>query len=104
ADPSGIEASHLQTSPNSTFTADFDAELNGWFEPWPSVSVAVKGFIAETGTRFWRVQALDGAGNLGPWSPVRTIIIQNPQPPPAPTLASPPANGRFGPGNVNFAR
>jgi hypothetical protein len=104
ADASGIQAYHVQLSPNAEFRNDFESELEGWFEPWQPTSVMVKGFsISETGDWWWRVQALDRAGNLGPWSSVRTITVNDPAPPPAPILLSPPNDGRFGPGNVTFA-
>ncbi|HEV8685786.1 MAG TPA: hypothetical protein VGQ84_00790, partial [Gaiellaceae bacterium] len=104
ADPSGIAAYHLQVSPNLTFTNDFAAELAGWFEPWVPTSLAVRSFLSSnTGTWYWRVQALDGANNLGQWSAVSTINIQSPSPPAAPTLVSPPNGGRFAPGNVTLA-
>jgi hypothetical protein len=102
ADPSGIAAYHLQGSPNSTFTNDMTAELNGWFEPWQPRSVHVQGFsVSHTGTFSWRVQALDGAGNLGPWSAVRTIKVVDP-PLTAPTLVQPANGGQFAPGSVTF--
>src|SRR5262249_22484184 len=104
ADASGIAAYHLQVSPNSQFTNTFDAELAGWFEPWVPTSLAVKDFLSSTpGTWYWRVQALDGANNLGPWSAPRTINVVSPAPPPAPTPLSPPNGGRFGPGSVILA-
>lgn len=103
-DPSGIEAYHIQISPNSTFTNDINAELTGWAELWVPTSLVVKDFnVSQVGTFYWRVQALDGAGNLGPWSAVRTITVNSPTPPPAPTLVSPPNAGFFGPGNIIFA-
>jgi hypothetical protein len=104
ADASGIQAYHVQLSPNAEFRNDFQSEIEGWWEPWLPTSVMVKGFsISETGDWWWRVQALDRAGNLGPWSPVRTITVNDPAPPPAPVLQSPPNNGRFAPGDVTFA-
>ena len=86
SDPSGIQAYHVQISPNPDFIDDIDAELSGWFEPWVPASLVVDDFsVSETGDFFWRVQALDGAGNLGPWSAVRSFNVLNPPPPPAPT-------------------
>ncbi|HEV8687592.1 MAG TPA: hypothetical protein VGQ84_09965 [Gaiellaceae bacterium] len=102
ADPSGIAAYHLQGSPNPTFTNDFNAELRGWFEPWLPTSVLVQGFsVSHTGTFYWRVQALDRAGNLGPWSAVRTINVVDP-PLTTPTLVRPANGGSFAPGSVTF--
>jgi hypothetical protein len=101
ADPSGVAAYHLQFSPNAGFVNDFNAELNGWFEPWLPTSVAV--FTAgHSGTFFWRVQALDRAGNLGPWSAVRSLTVAS-STPAAPNLVSPPDAGQFAPGTVAFA-
>jgi hypothetical protein len=65
-DESGVEAYQLQISPN----AEFDASRAGirWWEPWTPTSIAVTDFsISETGSFWWRVRVLDGAGNLGPW-------------------------------------
>jgi hypothetical protein len=101
ADPSGIAAYHIQLSPNPEFNNTFQAELDGWYEVWLPSSVDVKGFsVSDTGTYSWRVQALDGAGNLGPWSATRAITVQSPTPPDAPVLVSPPNLGRFAPGNI----
>ncbi|MDX6591727.1 MAG: hypothetical protein QOJ13_923 [Gaiellales bacterium] len=101
SDPSGIEAYHLQISPNPTFTNTRDNVFSGWHEPWHPTSLAVKGFsVSETGTFYWRVQALDKANNLGPWSAVRTFTVSSPTPPAAPTLASPPSGQRYGPGSI----
>jgi hypothetical protein len=102
SDPSGIAAYHVQGSPNPTFTNDITAELNGWFEHWHPTSVLVQGFsVSHTGTFSWRVQALDRAGNLGPWSAVRTIKVVDPPLTP-PTLVSPANGGQFAPGSVTF--
>lgn len=93
-DASGIEAYHVQVSPNPTFTNNLQAELDGWFEQWMPASVVVKDFsISETGTFYWRVQVLDRAGNLGPWSAVRTITAQDPPPPATPTPTPTPVPG-----------
>ncbi|HEY3108188.1 MAG TPA: hypothetical protein VGL23_05515, partial [Chloroflexota bacterium] len=101
ADPSGVAAYHLQFSPNAGFVNDFNAELNGWFEPWLPTSVAVFT-VGHSGTFFWRVQALDRAGNLGPWSAVRSLTVAS-STPAAPNLLSPPDAGQFAPGAVAFA-
>lgn len=101
ADASGIRAYHVQVSPNAEFKNDITAELNGWWETWEFSSLMIRSFsVSNTGTFWWRVQALDGAGNLGPWSAVRRIVVNSPTPPDAPILASPPDGGRFGPGNI----
>jgi hypothetical protein len=87
SDPSGIAAYHVQISPNSTFTDNFDAELAGWFEPWERTSLAAKVPGSTPGTWYWRVQALDGANNLGPWSVVRTFNVASSPPPGSSGLA-----------------
>ena len=103
ADPSEIRAYHIQTSPNAAFRNDFDSQLRGWRESWMPTSIDVQDFsVSRTGTFYWRVQALDGANNLGPWSSVRSFTVESPTPPAAPTLVSPPNAGRFGPGTVIF--
>jgi hypothetical protein len=102
-DGSGIAAYHIQVSRSPTFTNDINTEFSGWYEAWVPHSVEVKSFgISQTGTHHWRVQALDGANNLGPWSETRTVVVQDPTPPDAPVLVSPPNNGRFAPGNIVF--
>ena len=101
ADASGIAAYHLQLSPNPAFDQSQAVGLFSWWEPWLPTSIAVKGFsISEARTWYWRVRALDRANNLGPWSAVRTINVQSPTPPAAPTLASPPNGGRYAPGDI----
>ena len=101
-DESGIRAYQLQISPNAEFSFTRD-NLVKWWEPWTPTSIEVKDFsISQTGDYWWRVRALDGAGNLGPWSSVWTFTVNDPAPPAAPTLASPPNNGRFAPGNIVF--
>jgi hypothetical protein len=92
-DPSGVEAYHIQVSPNSTFTDTIIAQLNGWFETWVSVSQASTDF--PTGTFFWRVRTLDSAHNLSPWSDVRSFTVGTPVPPPAPTLLNPANDARL---------
>jgi hypothetical protein len=100
-DTSGIAAYHIQVSRSPTFTNDVNTEFSGWYEAWVPHSVEVKSFgISQTGTHHWRVQALDGANNLGPWSEVRTVVVHDPAPPEAPVLVSPPNNGRFAPGSI----
>jgi hypothetical protein len=103
-DESGIAAYHLQLSPNPTFTNDIAAELRGWFEPWLPSSLLVTGFsVSQNATWYWRVQALDRAGNLGPWSAVRTLNAVDPPVSPAPTLLSPANGGKHAPGNITFS-
>jgi hypothetical protein len=36
ADPSGVEAYHIQVSPNSTFTDTLLAQLQDWYESYPA--------------------------------------------------------------------
>jgi hypothetical protein len=104
SDESGIEAYHLQVSPNPDFRPDPGSVAGTFYEAWRPTSVdVVQRSISNTGTMYWRVQTLDGANNLGPWSAVRTFTVQSPTPPPAPVLVNPPNNGRFGPGDVTFA-
>lgn len=45
------------------------------------------------GPYWWRVRAIDGAGNIGAWSAVRKVTVDT-QAPPAPILIS-PSNGAF---------
>ncbi len=106
ADPSGIRAYHVQVSPNPEFRNDFQAELDGWYEPWSPTSFASYFYCCGfTRTYSWRVQALDAAGNLGPWSAVRTYRVQQTTSTAltAPVLTSPPNGGRYQPGSVIFA-
>ncbi|HVG18607.1 MAG TPA: hypothetical protein VNI02_06105, partial [Blastocatellia bacterium] len=93
ADPSGVEAYHIQVSPNSTFNDTIIAQLNGWYETWASASQAATDF--PTGTFFWRVRTLDSAHNLSTWSAVRSFTVGTPVPPPAPTLLSPANDARL---------
>ncbi len=99
-DESGVGAYHIQFSPNPEFRNDFAAELDGWFEAWLPTSVAVFT-VGDPGTFSWRVQVLDGAGNLGPWSAVRTVVVESSTPAKV-TLLGPPNNGKFAPGDVSF--
>lgn len=92
ADPSGVEAYHIQVSPNSSFTDTLVAQLTGWFESWVSPSQAATDF--PTGTFFWRVRTLDSAHNLSAWSAVRSFTVGTPAPPPAPSLLSPANDSR----------
>jgi hypothetical protein len=52
-------------------------------------------------TYYWRVQAVDGAGNQSGWSDVWQFTIGT-TPPPAPTLISPPNNSRLGENTPTF--
>jgi hypothetical protein len=91
-DPSGVEAYHIQVSPNSTFTDTIISQLNGWYETWVSASQAGTDF--PRGTFFWRVRTLDSAHNLSAWSDVRSFTVGTPVPPPAPTPLSPANDAR----------
>lgn len=103
-DESGIEAYHVQVSPNSTFTQDAGSIAGTFHENWHNVSYAVVNrSVSNTGTMYWRVRALDGAHNMGPWSAVRTFTVQSPTPPAQVILSSPANGGRYAPGNVTFA-
>lgn len=106
ADGSGVAAYHVQVSPNPEFRNDFDAELRGWFEPWLPTSVMVTSFslAVEIGTFHWRAQALDGVGDLGPWSELRSFTIPDVAVQPPPTPLNPPNNGKFRPGDIPFER
>ena len=100
SDPSGVEAYHIQVSPNPAFSDTIIAELNGWFETWVFDSQAGTDFpTVFTGTFYWRVRTLDSAHNLSAWSPVRSFIVGEPAPPSTPTLVS-PANGASLPPNT----
>ena len=104
SDSSGIEAYHVQVSPDPTFRPDLGTIAGSFHENWHSVSFAVVDrSISNTGTFYWRVQALDRAHNMGPWSAVRTFTVASPTPPAQVTLLSPPNNGRYAPGNITFA-
>ena len=90
ADPSGVEAYHIQVSPNPTFTDNLVAQLRGWYEMWVTPSQDATDFPSVfTGTFYWRVQTLDSAHNLSAWSQVRTFVVGQPVPPSTPTLVSP---------------
>lgn len=104
ADASGVKVYHLQVSPRSDFIEDPSLLAGSYHENWPLTSFAVvPRSVSNTGTFYWRVQALDRAGNLGPWSAVRTFNVQSPTPPPAPVLTNPANSGRYAPGNVTLA-
>jgi hypothetical protein len=102
-DASGIEAYHIQISKDPGFVNDIRVGFSSWHEAWVPTSVEVRDFnISQTGTFSWRVQALDKAGNLGPWSAVRTVTVNSPTPAAAPVLVSPPNGSRFAPGTVTL--
>ncbi len=106
ADASGIKAYHVQVSPNPEFRNDFQSELDGWYEPWsPTSFESYFHCCGYSRTYSMRVQALDTAGNLGPWSAVRTFRVQEATTTvlTAPVLTSPPNNGRYRPGSIIFA-
>jgi hypothetical protein len=102
ADESGIEAYFVQVSPNPSFTGE--GGLAGTFyEAWvPSSVDVVSRSVSNTGTMYWRIRALDGANNLGPWSAVRSFAVGDSTPPTAPVLESPPNGRRLAPGSVTF--
>jgi hypothetical protein len=104
ADPSGIRAYHVQVSPNPEFREDAGSLAGSFHENWHKDSFAVVDrSISNTGTFYWRVQALDGANNMGPWSATRTFTVGSPQPAAQVTLSSPPSGGRYAPGSITFA-
>jgi hypothetical protein len=101
---SGILAYHVQMSPNPGFVDDPTDITATFYEAWLPTSVAVvPRSQSNTGTMYWRVQALDGANNLSPWSPARTFTVASPAPPAVPTLVSPPNGGTYAPGSISFA-
>ena len=108
-DPSGIRAYHVQVSPNAEFRNDLQAEFDDWYEPWSPTSFDSYFYCCSDSTNLtysMRVQALDNAGNLGPWSPVRTYRLVSGSTSTAltaPTLTSPPNNGRYAPGSITLA-
>ncbi len=105
-DASGIAAYHLQVSPNPEFRHDFQAELDDWYEAWSPTSLDMEFLCCgQTRTFSMRVQTLDGVGNLGPWSPVRTfnLVQATTTALTAPTLTSPANGGRHAPGSITFA-
>lgn len=103
-DPSGIRAYHVQVSPDPNFRQDAGSIAGTFHENWHTVSFAVVNrSVSNTGTFYWRVRALDGANNMGPWSATRTFTVANPTPPAQVTLLSPPNGGRYAPGNVTLA-
>lgn len=81
ADPCGGITYRIQVDDDSTFSTPVVDVSN------LSASNHTSAPLAE-GTYWWRVQATDGAGNLGPWSAVWTVTIDT-TPPPAPLLAAP---------------
>ena len=108
-DASGIRAYHVQVSPNAEFRNDLQAEFDDWYEPWSPTSFDSYFYCCSDSTNLtysMRVQALDGAGNLGPWSAVRTYRLvsgSSSQALTAPTLTSPPSGGRYAPGSITLA-
>lgn len=104
SDPSGIEAYHVQVSPDPNFRQDPGSIAGSFHENWHSVSYAVVDrSVSNTGTFYWRVQALDRAHNMGPWSATRTFTVASPTPPAQVTLVSPANGGRYAPGNITLA-
>jgi hypothetical protein len=102
-DPSGIEAYHVQVSPNPSFRDPRTISVT-FYEAYKPTSVdLVPRSVSNTGLMYWRVRALDEAHNFGPWSAVRTFTVDAPTQPDTPILESPPNNSRFAPGNVTFA-
>ena len=105
-DASGIAAYHLQVSPNPEFRHDFQADLDDWYEAWSPTSFDMEFLCCgQTLTFSMRVQTLDGAGNLGPWSAVRTfnLVQATTTALTAPALTSPANGGRYAPGAITFA-
>ncbi|HYG82923.1 MAG TPA: hypothetical protein VD861_21175, partial [Pyrinomonadaceae bacterium] len=97
-DTSGVEAYHIQVSPNAAFTDGNNARTSGWFEKWvPASEVSTDFSQSFVGTFYWRVQTLDRAHNLSAWSEVRTFTVGAPVPPAAPNLVYLPNSARVPP-------
>ncbi|MEJ7615400.1 MAG: hypothetical protein WKF30_00165 [Pyrinomonadaceae bacterium] len=105
SDASGVEAYHIQISPNAAFADSRIARLSGWFEKWIPVSQASADFgTSFVGTFYWRVQTLDRTHNLSAWSAVRTFTVSTPTPPASPTLTTPANNAQLPPSQaITFA-
>jgi hypothetical protein len=80
--PSGVSYYALEISTSSTFNGYQYTTTSGTSKQAP---------ILADGTWYWRVEAVDNVGNVGPWSATRSITVDT-TPPSTPTLQS-PSNG-----------
>jgi hypothetical protein len=90
-DTGGISRYTIQVSPSSSFsTTIIDVNIDG--SPPESSFTPVTNL--SLGTYFWRVQAVDGVGNVGPYSNTLSFTITNDfTGPTAPSLIAPANNG-----------
>jgi hypothetical protein len=80
--PSGVSYYAVEISTSSTFNGYQFATTSGTSKQAPSLA---------DGLWYWRVEAVDNVGNIGPWSATWSITIDT-TPPSTPTLQS-PSNG-----------
>ncbi len=69
ADPSGV-VYEVQVDENAAFDAPLLYTVAGL-----AVSEQVLPWIGDGVTRYWRVRAVDGSGNVGPWSAVFSFTV-----------------------------
>ena len=85
SDASGIQGYEVQVDADAGFSAPLE------WSGAPVPSTVVSGALAE-GAHFWRVRALDRAGNSSAWTAARTFTTDLTAPP-APALLTPPDGG-----------
>lgn len=61
--------SEIQVSPNTSFSV-----LN--HDAYSESNIYPADYFDGTGVRYWRVRYIDGAGNAGPWSAVRSFTVK----------------------------
>jgi hypothetical protein len=87
-DPSGVTYS-LQVAKDANFS-NMVLSQTGLIEAQYAVSPGQAfALVKKSSPFYWRVKAIDGAGNESPWSSTGTFYTQDSAPPPVPLLLSP---------------
>jgi hypothetical protein len=88
-DPSGVTYS-LQVALNAAFSNTLLSKPGLTTPEYTVIPAEAFGLAKKTSPYYWKVKAIDGAGNESDWSATGTFYTQDSTPPPLPLLLSPP--------------
>ncbi len=88
-DPSGVTYS-LQVARDAAFSNTVLSKQGLTTPEYTVIQAEAFGLTKKTSLYYWRVKAIDGAGNENDWTSPGAFYTQDSTPPPVPSLLSPP--------------